>query len=127
MQTVLVGWRTMSLLVGYEPKLASARLFGAAMVLPQEMDRTIAGARRTLTELDFNAIYIGPNSVRGRNRHDPVNDPLCEELDILVGFHEGPRARCRTRGNTSTVVTRSCGCTSMSWVTRPRRWLRSAA
>ena len=68
------------------------RLYGAAMVLPQDVDATIAEITRSVRELDFKAIYIRPNPVRGRNWHDPVYDPLwstCQELEILVGFHEG--------------------------------------
>ncbi len=44
-----------------------AHLFGAVMVLPQGMDGTIAKARGMVSKLDFNAFYIRPNAVRGRN------------------------------------------------------------
>lgn len=70
----------------------SKRLFGAAMVLPQDVNATVDEIRRAVSELGFKAIYIRPNPVRGRNWHDPVYDPIwsvCEALGILVGFHEG--------------------------------------
>ena len=71
---------------------APERMYGAAMVLPQNIDATVAEVRRASRELGFKAIFIRPNPVRGRNWHDPAYDPIwqaCEEEGLLVGFHEG--------------------------------------
>ena len=68
------------------------RLYGAAMVLPQNVPDTIAEIRRTVLDYGFRGIYIRPNPVCQRNWHDRIYDPLwetCEELQLLVGFHEG--------------------------------------
>ena len=72
-----------------------SRLFGAAMVMPQDIDGTIAEILRTKCEFGFNAIYIRPNPVRGRNWQDAEYDRLwktCEDEGILVGFHGGASA-----------------------------------
>ena len=68
------------------------RLYGATMVMPQDIDGTVAEIIRAKREYGFNAIYIRPNPVRGRNWHDSAYDRLwkaCEEEGILVGFHGG--------------------------------------
>ena len=72
------------------------RLFGAAMVTPQNIDAAVEEVRRTKREYGFKAIYIRPNPVRGRNWHDRAYDPLwaaCEEEDVLVGFHNALSGR----------------------------------
>ena len=69
-----------------------SRLLGAAMVMPQDIDGSVAEILRTKHEYGFNAIYIRPNPVRGRNWQNPEYDRLwktCEEEGILVGFHGG--------------------------------------
>ena len=75
---------------------APERLFGAAMVTPQNIEAAAQEARRTKREYGFKAIYIRPNPVGGRNWHDPAYDPLwaaCEEEDMLVGFHNALSCR----------------------------------
>ena len=71
---------------------APDRLIGAAMVPAQNVEAAVAETRRAKRELDFKAIFLRPNPVRGRNWHNPCYDPLwaeCEKLDMAVGFHEG--------------------------------------
>ena len=88
------------------------RLFGAAMVLPQDIDATVAEVRRSVRELGFKAIYIRPNPVRGRNWHDPIYDPLwacARSSRFWLAFTRERLARCPTRVIGSTVVTRICG------------------
>ena len=71
------------------------RLFGATMVMPQDIDATISEILRTKSEFGFNAMYIRPNPVRERNWHDREYDRLwetCEKEGILVGFHGGVSA-----------------------------------
>ena len=68
------------------------RMYGAAMVMPQDIDGTIEEIRRTKREFGFKAIFIRPNPVRGRNWHSPEYDRLwqtCEDEGIVVGFHGG--------------------------------------
>ena len=67
------------------------RLYGAALVTPQNIDATVKEVRRASRELGFKGIYIRPSPVRGRNWHDPDYDPLwqvCQEENMLVGFHD---------------------------------------
>jgi uncharacterized protein len=95
---------------GMEPKLAAAiaraynnwladfsqtdraRLIGAGMVSPFDVDDAVAEAERCVTELGFKGIFLRPNPVNGRNWHDPYYEPLwsaLESLDVPLGFHEG--------------------------------------
>ena len=95
---------------GMEPKLAAAiaraynnwladfcvtdpaRLIGAGMISPFDVDDAVAEARRCVTELGFKGIFLRPNPVNGRNWHEPYYEPLwgaLEALDVPLGFHEG--------------------------------------
>src|ERR1051326_3274361 len=69
-----------------------ARLYGAAMISPFDVDDAVAETRRTAKELGFKGVFLRPNLVNGRNWHDPYFDPLWSELEALnvpLGFHEG--------------------------------------
>ena len=95
---------------GIEPKLAAAiaraynnwladfcatnpaRLIGAGMISPFDIDDAVAETRRSVKELGFRGIFLRPNVVGGRNWHDPYYEPLwaeLEALDVPLGFHEG--------------------------------------
>ncbi len=94
---------------GTEPKFAAAvarayndwlydfcasdptRLRGAGMISPFDVDDAVAETRRAVRDLGFRAIFLRPNSVNGRNWHDPYYEPLWSELEALevpLGFHE---------------------------------------
>jgi len=69
-----------------------ARLHGAGLVHPQNVEAAVEEVRRMATELGFRAVFVRPNPVRGRNWHDPAYDPLWAEIErqaLAVGFHEG--------------------------------------
>ena len=61
------------------------------MISPFDVDDAVAETRPAVRELGFKAIFLRPNSVNGRNRHDPYYEPLWSELEALevpLGFHE---------------------------------------
>jgi predicted TIM-barrel fold metal-dependent hydrolase len=68
------------------------RLVGIAVVPQTDVAASVAEARRAVLELGFRGVMMRPNPVRGRNFHDPVNEPLwdaLEELDVPLCVHEG--------------------------------------
>ena len=72
--------------------LDNSRMYGAAMVPAQNVEAAVQEVRRAREDLGFQAIFLRPNPVRGRNWHDPAYDPIwaeCQEQDLAVGFHEG--------------------------------------
>ncbi|MCH7996936.1 MAG: amidohydrolase [Chloroflexi bacterium] len=72
----------------------SQRLFGAGMLLLDDVQEAVKEAQRCRKELDFKGIFARPNPVRERNWHDPAYDPLwaeCQSLGMPVIFHEGFR------------------------------------
>ena len=70
----------------YAPK----RLFGAAIVPTQDVERAVRTIRRA-KELGLVGIFMRPNpAVEGRKFIDPIYDPIwrtCEELAMPVGLH----------------------------------------
>lgn len=70
----------------------TARLHGAAMVAPHNVEAAVMETRRMASEHGFKAIFMRPNPVHDRNWSDPYYDPLWAEaqsLGIAVAFHEG--------------------------------------
>ena len=70
------------------------RLFGAAMVLLEDVDDAISEIKRARKDLAFKGVFARPNPVRDRNWHDDIYDPLwavCQDLDVPMIFHEGFR------------------------------------
>ena len=69
---------------------APTRLFGAAVVPTQQVERAVATIRRAKT-LGHVAVFLRPNpAIEGRKLHDPIYDPIwqvCEELELPIGFH----------------------------------------
>jgi uncharacterized protein len=68
------------------------RLLGAGMISPHDVRDAVEEARRAVEQLGFRAVFVRPNSVKGRNWHDPYFEPLWTELERLgvpLGFHEG--------------------------------------
>ena len=62
------------------------------MVMPQDINGTMAEIRRCRKDYGFIAIFVRPNPVRERNWHDPAYDPLwalCEREGVVVGFPGG--------------------------------------
>ena len=78
------------------------RLFGAAMIPPQDVEGAVAEARRAVNELGFKSVFVRPNPVAGRNWHDPYYDPLWAEIQRLgvpLSFHEGGRVNLPQPGD----------------------------
>lgn len=78
------------------------RLFGAAMIPPQDVDGAAAEARRAVETLGFRTVFVRPNPVGGRNWHDPYYDPLWAEIERLgapLSFHEGGRVNLPQPGD----------------------------
>ena len=70
------------------------RMYGAAMLAPQDVELAVKEARRSVEELGFVGVWIRPNPINGRNWHDPHYDPLWAEIQRLgvpLEFHEGGR------------------------------------
>ena len=69
-----------------------ARLFGAALLAPHDIDAAVAEVRRVVVELGFKTVFVHPGLVNGRPWHDPAYDPIwreCERLDVPMCFHGG--------------------------------------
>src|SRR5438445_4904786 len=70
----------------YAPK----RLFGAAVVPTQEIERAVRTIRRA-KELGLVGVFMRPNpAVGGRKLNDPVYDPIwtvCQDLEMPIGLH----------------------------------------
>lgn len=79
------------------------RMYGAAMLPIQDLDRSIGEARRAVEALGFKAIFLRPNPPRpGVYWHQPLFDPLWEaiqDLGVPVGFHEGVASHMPTVGD----------------------------
>ena len=78
------------------------RLFGAAMIPPQDIEGAVAEARRAVNELGSKTVFVRPNPVAGRNWHDPYYDPLWDEIQRLgvpLSFHEGGRVNLPQPGD----------------------------
>ncbi len=72
--------------------VAPARMFGAGMVAPHDVDGAVVEARRCVEELGFKAIFLAPATVNRRPWHHPAYDPLwaeVERLDVPIAFHGG--------------------------------------
>jgi len=68
------------------------RLKGYAHIPLQDVRSAIRELRRAVTELGMVGVYLRPNPYFRRNLDDPEYNPfweVVEELDVLVGFHEG--------------------------------------
>jgi predicted TIM-barrel fold metal-dependent hydrolase len=69
---------------------APRRLFGAAVVPTQDVERAVRTIRRA-RELGMVGIFLRPNPAVGdRKLNDPIYDPLwrtCEELGLPLGLH----------------------------------------
>ena len=69
-----------------------ARMYGAGMVAPHDIESAVSETRRCVEDLGFKAIFLLPGRVNNRGWHDPYYDPLwaeCQRLNIPVGFHGG--------------------------------------
>jgi len=69
---------------------APTRLFGAAVVPTQDVERAVRTIRRA-RELGLVGVFMRPNpAVDGRKLNDPIYEPvwrICEELDMPIGLH----------------------------------------
>lgn len=68
-----------------------ARLIGAGMISPYDMNDAVAEARRCASELGFRAVFLRANPLVNHQWHDDYYEPLwqaLEELNLALGFHE---------------------------------------
>jgi len=69
---------------------APNRLFGAAVVPMQDVDRAVRSIRRA-KKLGHVGVFLRPNpSIEGRKFIDPLYDPIwktCQELELPIGLH----------------------------------------
>jgi uncharacterized protein len=78
--------------------VAPARMFGAGMVAPHDVDGAVLEARRCVEDLGFKAIFLAPATVNRRPWHHPAYDPLwaeIERLDVPIAFHGGGQTYLR--------------------------------
>jgi predicted TIM-barrel fold metal-dependent hydrolase len=79
-----------------------ARLFGAGMISPFDIDVALKEVQRCVKELGFRAIFMRANIVNGRNWYDEYYEPLwsaLEEYKIPLGFHESSSSAARQIGD----------------------------
>ena len=79
-----------------------ARLLGAGMISPFDVDEAVAEVRRCTRELGFRGIFMRSNPVNGRNLHDDYYEPLWSELEELgmpLGLHESSSSGVRQVGD----------------------------
>ena len=79
-----------------------ARLLGAGMVSPFDVDEAVAETRRCTRELGFRGIFMRSNPVNGRNFHDDYYEPLWNELEesgMPLGLHESSSSGVRQVGD----------------------------
>lgn len=80
---------------------APDRLFGAAMLPLQDIERSVAEVRRIGRRACFRAVFVRPNPYAGRALHTRRYDPLWAALadhDLAVGVHEGAVGNMETAG-----------------------------
>lgn len=68
-----------------------ARLIGAGMISPYDMNDAVSEARRCANELGFRAVFLRANPLVDHQWHDGYYEPLwdeLEELGLALGFHE---------------------------------------
>ena len=95
---------------GYEPEFAAAiarayndwlydfcqedpaRLFGAGLLAPHDVDAAVDEIRRVVRDLGFRTVFLYPGCVNRRPWHDAHYDPIwreCERLGVPICFHGG--------------------------------------
>ncbi len=77
------------------------RLFGIAMLPMQDVDQAIVEMTFARKELGMRGGFLRPNPYNDRLIHDPVYEPFwtaAEELDFVLGFHEGGSSGMPTVG-----------------------------
>ncbi len=70
----------------------NTRLYGVGMISVQNVEAAVQEVIRIKQELEFRAVYLRPNPIRGRNWHHSAYDPIwaeCEKQGLALGFHEG--------------------------------------
>jgi predicted TIM-barrel fold metal-dependent hydrolase len=68
-----------------------ARLLGAGMISPYDINDAVNEARRCAKELGFRAVFLRSNPLVSHHWHDDYYEPLWSalgELDLSLGFHE---------------------------------------
>lgn len=79
-----------------------AKMIGAGMISPFDIDRAIQEAERCVKHLGFRAIFLRANIVNSRNWHEPYYEPLwsaLEDLGVPLGFHEANNSLARQVGD----------------------------
>jgi predicted TIM-barrel fold metal-dependent hydrolase len=95
---------------GYEPEFAAAiarayndwlydfcqedpaRMFGAGLLAPHDVDAAVDEIGRVVRDLGFRAVFLYPGCVNRRPWHDAHYDPIwreCERLGVPICFHGG--------------------------------------
>ena len=77
------------------------RLFGIAMLPMQDVEQAIVEMTFARKELGMRGGFLRPNPYNDRLIHDPVYEPFwtaAEELDFVIGFHEGGSSGMPTVG-----------------------------
>jgi len=75
-----------------------ARLIGAGMVAPHDVQASVRETRRCVEELGFRAMLLSPGCIDRRPWHDRHYDPLwaeCERLNVPITFHGGGQTYLR--------------------------------
>jgi uncharacterized protein len=68
-----------------------ARLVGAGMISPYDMNDAVGEAQRCRRDLGFRAVFLRSNPLVDQQWHDSYYEPLwdaLEELNLSLGFHE---------------------------------------
>ena len=79
-----------------------ARLTGAGMISPFDVEDAISESIRCVKEMGFKGVFLRPNEVRGLNWYDNYYEPLwstLEELQLPLGFHDGQGAALPQAGD----------------------------
>jgi predicted TIM-barrel fold metal-dependent hydrolase len=83
-------------------KTDPARLLGAGMLSPFDIDEAVAEAKRCVKVLGFRAVFMRSSIMEGRNWYDEYFEPLwatLEEYQLPIGFHESSSSAARQTGD----------------------------
>ena len=106
-----------------------ARLLGAGMISPFDVNDAVSETQRCVNELGFKAVFLRPNLVNDRNWYDPYYEP-CGMPSRSCGSRwdstRAPARRCPSSGSNSEK-TGCCGTPSATRRSRCSPWPASLA